>query len=196
MKAPLVVAIALAGGLSLLGCQTITELPSTPSSPSPTPTLQAILIPITNVPTPTPTPKPAATPTPQNPQPTPAPTPTPVPGGDVRVFCSPAIAPDGLNCPRNDTPLFAADIETAILNLKRDHPELFNDYVVKDKNAYYNGVFENLYNMGYCAIMDAEEVAVSTKANRYYRENYQILTSAGKYRTGVNSHLSACQVPH
>ena len=61
--------------------------------------------------------------------------------------------------------------------------------------AYYNGVFQNLYDAGYCAVPDSNEVAVSTRSDRKYRENYHILTSAKKYRTGVNSHISACQVP-
>jgi hypothetical protein len=195
MNAPRVATVALASGIVVLGCHTITELPTTPT-PSPTPTLQAIQIPITNVPTPPPTPKPSPTPTPPSQDPSPTPTPTPDSGGDVHVYCAPAVAPDGLNCPKANPPAFVDVVATAILNLKRDRPELFNDYVVKDKIAYYNGVFQNLYNMGYCAMMDAEEVAVSTKADRFYRENYQILSSASKYRTGPNSHLSACQVPH
>jgi hypothetical protein len=196
MKAPRVAAVALAGGLTVLGCHTITELPTSSSSPSPSPSMQAIQIPITNVPTPPPTPTPAPTPTPPNPSPTPNPTPTPDSGGTVHVFCSPAIPPDGWPCPRSDTPAFVDVVATAILNLKRDQPSLFNDYLVLDKIAYYNGVFANLYNMGYCAAMDSEEVAVSTRDNKYYRENYQILSSMSKYRTGVNSHLAACQVPH
>ena len=200
MNAPRLSAVALAAGIAVMGCQTITELPTTSSSPSPSPTLQAIAIPITNVPTPTPAPTPAATPTPQQtPGPAPTPTPTPAPGGgsgDIHVYCAPAVAPDGLNCPKADPPAFVDVVATAILNLKQSQPQIFNDYLVLDRTAYYNGVFANLYGMGYCAAMDSEEVAVSTVADRYYRENYQILSSASKYRTGVNSHISACQVPH
>lgn len=180
--------------LAIVGCHTITELPST-SSPSPTPApVTPIQIPITNVPTPAPTPRPSPTPTP-GPNPTPTPSSTPPPGGQVRVLCSPAIPPDGFPCPRNPNPAFVGVVEAAILKLVRDQPALFNGYNVRDHVAYYNGVFQNLYDSGYCAVPDSEEVAVSTRADRRYRENYQILTSTGKYRTGVNSHLSACQVP-
>lgn len=182
--------------IAIVGCHTITELPSSPG-PSPTPNpVTAILIPITNVPTPAPTPTPAATPTP-GPNPTPAPTPasTPPPGGQIRVLCSPAIPPDDLPCPRNPNPDFVGAVEGAIMKLVRDRPGLFNGYNVLDHVAYYNGVFQNLYDAGYCAVPDSEEVAVSTRADRRHRENYQILTSTGKYRTGVNSHISACQVP-
>jgi hypothetical protein len=182
--------------LALLGCQTITELPSTPTgSPTPPP-VTPILIPITNVPTPAPTPIPAPTPPPTTtPAPNPAPSSTPPPGGHVNVLCSPAIPPDGWSCPRNPNPVFVGAVEAAILKLVREQPQLFNGYSVLDEVAYYNGVFQNLYDAGYCAAPDSEEVAISTRANRNYRENYQILTSMKKYRTGPNSHISACQVP-
>lgn len=184
---------AVAAGFVILGCHTITELPSSPA-PTPTPApLTPIQIPITNMPTPAPTPGPTPNPAP-NPNPTPTPTPTPG-GGGVHVLCSPAIPPDNFPCPRSANPAFVGAVESAILKLKRDHPELFNDYFVLDRTAYYNGVFQNLYDTGYCAIKDSEEVAVSTRADRKYRENYQILTSSGKYWTGVKSHQSACQVP-
>jgi hypothetical protein len=182
--------------LAILGCHTITELPSTPTA-SPTPgVVTPIQIPITNVPTPppTPTPAPTATPPPTS-TPTPSPTSTPPPGGQIRVLCSPAYAPDGLNCPKNPNPAFVGDVEAAIMKLVREQPQLFSGYTVLDRVAYYNGVFQNLYDAGLCAAMDAEEVAVSTIANRHDRENYQILTSMGKYRTGPNSHISACHVP-
>ncbi len=188
---------AVAIVIAVLGCHTITELPGDPSSSgaSPTPApITAIQIPITNVPTPVPTPKPSPAATP-GPNPTPTPSSTPPPGGQIQVLCSPAIPPDGLNCPRNPAPAFVGAVEAAILKLVRDQPSLFSGYTVLDHVAYHNGVFQNLYDAGYCAAPDSEEVAVSTRANRKYRENYQILTSAGKYRTGVNSHISACQVP-
>ncbi len=179
-------------GLAIVGCQTITELPNTPSA-SPTPgQLTPIQIPITNLPTPAPTPRPTPTPAPN---PTPTPSSTPPPGGQIKVLCSPAIPPDGFPCPRKENPAFVGVVEAAILKLVRDQPALFNGYNVLDETAYYNGVFQNLYDAGYCAVPDSEEVAVSTRSDRKYRENYQILTSTKKYRTGVNSHLSACQVP-
>ena len=185
--------------LVLLGCQTITELPSTPTG-SPTPAaVTPIMIPITNVPaapapTPAPTLPPTSTPTP-NPTPTPTPVSTPPPGGQINVLCSPAIPPDGFPCPRNPNPQFVGAVESAILKLVREQPQLFNGYNVLNEIAYYNGVFQNLYEAGYCAVPDSEEVAVSTRANPKTRENYQILTSMKKYRTGPNSQISACQVP-
>jgi hypothetical protein len=188
---------AFVAGLAVLGCHTITELPSVPTA-SPTPgVLTPIQIPVTNVPTPppTPTPPPATPPPPPTSTPTPTPTSTPPPGGQIRVLCSPAYAPDGLNCPKNPNPAFVDDVEAAIMKLVREQPQLFSGYNVLDRVAYYNGVFQNLYDAGFCAAMDAEEVAVSTIANRHDRENYQILTSMGKYRTGPNSHISACHVP-
>jgi hypothetical protein len=185
-------------GVAVLGCHTITELPSVPTA-SPTPgVVTPIQIPITNVPTPPPTPTPAPTPTPppaSNPTPTPAPSSTPPPSGQIQVLCSPAYAPDGLNCPRNPNPAFVGDVEAAILKLVREQPQLFSGYSVLDRVAYYNGVFQNLHDAGLCAAPDGEEVAISTIANRHDRENYQILTSMGKYRTGPNSHISACHVP-
>ena len=92
-------------------------------------------------------------------------------------------------------PVFVDVVASAILKLVRDQPDLFNGYNVLNETAYYNGVFQNLYDAGYCAVPDGDEVAVSTRADRKYRENFQILTSTKKYRTGVNSHQSACQVP-
>jgi hypothetical protein len=112
----------------------------------------------------------------------------------VSIFCSPAVPPDGYPCPRLPDPQFVGVVETAILTLRTQRPDLFHDYYVLDKDAYYTGVFKNLYSAGYCAIPDGEEVAVSTRDNTNYRENYQILTSTGKYRTGGNSFTSACQI--
>jgi hypothetical protein len=186
--------------VAFVGCQTITELPGTPSpGPSATPgQLTPIQIPITNLPTPAPTPTPAPAPAPN---PTPSSTPPPGGGGggggggQISVRCSPAIPNDDLPCPRNPEPAFVDAVEQAIVKLKRDQPSLFNEYNVLDETAYYNGVFQNLYDAGYCAVPDSNEVAVSTRSNRKYRENYAILSSAKKYRAGVNSHISACQVP-
>src|SRR5262245_44282873 len=188
---------AFVTGLVILGCHTITELPTGPAA-SPTPgAVTPIQIPVTNVPTPPPTPTPPpATPTPPpSSNPTPTPSSTPPSGGQIHVLCSPAYAPDGLNCPRNPNPAFVDDVEAAIMKLVREQPQLFHGYDVLDRVAYYNGVFQNLYNAGFCAAPDGDEVAVSTIANRNDRENYQILTSMGKYRTGPNSHISACHVP-
>src|SRR5262245_10447097 len=73
--------------LAILGCHTITELPSNPTA-SPTPgVVTPIQIPITNVPTPppTPTPAPTATPPPTS-TPTPTPSATPPPGGQIHVL--------------------------------------------------------------------------------------------------------------
>ena len=180
---------------AMLGCQTITELPSTPDA-SPTPgAVTPIQIPITHLPTPTPAPAPTPTPPSSGPTPTPRPSSTPPPTDSIHVLCSPAIPPDGFPCPRNPNPVHWGAVEAAILKLVRDQPSLFNGYSVLNEVAYYNGVFRNLYDAGYCAVPDSEEVAVSTRADRKYRENYQILTSQKKYRTGPNSHISACQVP-
>lgn len=177
-------------GLVGAGCQTISE--ELPSQPNPAPSTPVVRIEIPVI-LPTPKPTPVPTPTPQ-PQPDPDPSPMPT-GGPVRVYCSPAIPPDGYPCPKSDNPRFDQAVASAITKLRQQRPSLFDGYDVLDVTAYYNGVFENLYQAGYCAIEDSEEVAVSTRDDPYYRENYRIITSTGKYRTGPGSHQSACQLP-
>jgi hypothetical protein len=200
-------AVALILGL-LGGCNLVKDTlvdPSPSSSPSPTPTSSPVLVPapppiiVPVIGLPTPAPTPSATPKP-SPTPAPAPEPTPPPsdpndpsGGPVTVYCSPWIAPDGYSCPKSPNPRFVGVVEKAILDYKNDHPNQFKDYLVLNPNKYYNGVFQYLYQAGYCAIEDGEEVAVAARGDQNYRENYKIITSTGKYWTGLGSHQSACQ---
>lgn len=186
----------------LPACDAIQQLPQTPT-PSPS-TQSPVSIPVV-LPSPTPAPAPTPTPVlgaPSTPAPSPEPSATPTPpeggiDGAVKVLCSPAIPPDGFPCPKSVDPQFVKVVESAILELTRERPELFDGYTVKNELAYYNGVFQNLFDAGYCAIMDGpEEIAVSHKSDPYYRENYDIFSSRSLYRVGPATHESACSLPH
>ena len=142
-------------------------------------------------------------PQPVVPGPVPSPTPPPAPVAhdplsvgetpepDMIVqHCAPWVPPPTADCPKRPDPLYADEVSEAIYRLKRERPELFDRWFVLDTIAYYNGVFANLYEMGFCASVDSNEVAVGEIGNNSYRENYQILNSRGMART--DGHTSAC----
>ena len=203
-----VVASALSALLLAACMRTITE--EMPTRPNPTEGGNLAPLPVVVIPVPIPTPNnPAPTPTPANPAPAPAPTapapaPAPAPNSPlrpgetpsedmVRNWCSPWIPPEGYDCPRSPDPQFVTPLTAAVMKLQAEQPTIFRGSLVLDAVAYYNGVFRNLYDLGYCAVVDSNEVAISQRGDATYRENYQILSSAGMVRRSALAHTSACR---
>jgi hypothetical protein len=186
--------------VSALALQACVHKSESTSGPSPAESTVQAPIPVVVVPIPVAPPQapPAATPVPPTATPAPTPDHTRLPPGvtpdpsQVREFCSPWIPPDGYHCPRNPNPVYVQPLNDAALKLMRDQPGIFRDSLVLDAVAYYNGMFKNLYELGYCATMDSNEVAISDRGNDRYRENYQILSSAGMVRRSAAAHVSAC----
>lgn len=188
----LMVAAAL---MLLVGCHTITEeAPTEPSPVSEEPTLAAITIPLI-LPAPSPTPVPGTGPVPGSPAPTPQPTPPPPSGSGCNV---PPSNPGSLNC-TDDPQHFLAEVETAITQVTKDYPELFdfsskkcnNCYFVKDVDRYVDAVIRELSRMGLCAHWDGEEVAV--KESNRFSEQYDIILSNNHIRRGSGSYRGVCR---
>ena len=188
----LMVAAAL---MLLVGCHTITEeAPTEPSPVSEEPTLAAITIPLI-LPAPSPTPVPGTGPAPGSPAPTPQPTPPPPSGSGCNV---PPSNPGSLNC-TDDPQHFLAEVETAITQVTKDYPELFdfsskkcnNCYFVKDVDRYVDAVIRELSRMGLCAHWDGEEVAV--KESNRFSEQYDIILSNNHIRRGSGSYRGVCR---
>ena len=191
--------VVVSATVSALALQACVHKSQSTSGPTPAESTAPIPVVVVQVPVATPAPPPAATPAPPPAAGTPTPAPrgstppgwTPDPG-DVREYCSPWIAPDGYNCPRNPNPVYLQPLNDAAVKLISQQPQIFRDSLVLDAIAYYNGMFKNLYDLGYCATIDGNEIAISDRGNDRYRENYQILSSAGMVRRGAAAHVSAC----
>ena len=129
------------------------------------------------------------------PSPTPVPTPTPTP---APIGCGlPPAGGSGNGCPYTGS-AFGEDVDRAIAQAQREHPELFdfNDgygmlsWRVHNRKRYYDLVKLNLEKMGYCAAHDEEEIGVKN-VNRF-NEQYQIMTSYGYSRWGPGAYRATC----
>jgi hypothetical protein len=190
--AALIAAVIVVSGCVVHTERTEGEEEATPTQPV-APQQVVIVVPVPSA-TPVPAPVvPAPTvPAPQHPS---APGGTLPPGAtpdpsDVTVYCSVWVPPGNWNCPKNPNPRYGGAMSNAITRLQAEQPQIFQGAFVRDAVAYYNGVFKNLHEAGYCAIVDTNEVAVAQMGNNNYRENYHILSSAGNVR--LQAHISAC----
>jgi hypothetical protein len=139
----------------------------------------------------------AGAPTPA-PTPTPIPTPTPTP---VAVGCGlPHGGGSGNGCPYQGS-AFGEDVDLAIEQAQKEHPELFDfedgygklSWRVRDRKKYYDLVKYNLERMGYCAEHDLEEIGV--KNDNRFNEQFQIMTSFGYSRWGPGAYRATCWPP-
>jgi hypothetical protein len=133
--------------------------------------------------------KPAPVPTPT---PLPAPTPTPVPTtvvplsqtcvklglGSLNVKCS------------TETPSFLNEIQSAINQVQREKPELFDGYQVKNIGPFYVQLTKDLDAMGICAVYDGSELGL--KNNNDFNDQYEVTSSKANLRQGPSSYLSTC----
>jgi hypothetical protein len=168
-------------------CQSLVEdLPDTDAYPSQGVTSTG---PVGAIPVPTPTDVPgnSATPAPEATEP-----PTPPRGGpngpppwQTSCFLPPGTG-NGLNCGRGSQgPQFAKVVDDAITKLVKQSPEIFDlkrkqgegEFFVKDWDAYYWGVMQNVGAAGYCANFDGENIGV--KNSNGFNEGYHVLISNG-----------------
>jgi hypothetical protein len=176
-------------------CHTITEeLPKSstknPTGPAPIP---VVVVPI---PVLTPAPTPAATPTPAPGTPTPAPTAAPPNTASCGL---PAGNGSGNNCPL-EHPSFLPQVEDALDQVIREHPDLFNlkdtrggcdnCYYVKNSDGYWDAVTAAIQQRGLCATNDGEELAV--KNTNSWNDQYDIITGDGYIRRQLGSYRSTC----
>jgi hypothetical protein len=186
-------------GLVLAACTTITEeLPERQSPVGP-----VVVVP---VPAPLPVPAPTAVPVPV-PAPVPAPASTPEPGPGAPPpppsrsgSCTlPPGNGSGNHCPRQN-PSFLASVESAIDQLARLEPNVFDKsrtrgcgtcYRVVNVNRYVSRMPALMGEQGLCAVYDGEELAV--KNSNSFNDQYDILTSDNFIRRDTGSYRATCR---
>src|SRR5262245_59594485 len=135
---------------------------------------------------PLPTPNPTTGP---NPAPTPVQGSRPLGMGSGRFTC------------QGDTPGLWPRVESAIDNLVREQPALFNTenppsaggYFINDVDAFYNGVIDNLVADGLCAQREyTDRDKLTVKEDNSYNEVYDIVTTPNRIRRGTVTHQMTC----
>jgi hypothetical protein len=138
--------------------------------------------------------------------------------GAYRTTCSPSVIPFSsgalpppeagcplpssreVACSRESGGRFLADVEAAVAQIQKDHPELFDptdtppgsDWPrVKDMAAYNQGIVSILVGKGYCAKHDGEEVAVKKGTNEF-SEQYDVDYQGMYIRTGPGIYRASC----
>jgi len=176
----------------LAACTTITEELPVPTEPTQGPTTP---LPVVVVPVPVPTPQ-APAPAPANPGDPAAPAPAPPSGQGCGV---PAGTGDGQDCPRQ-SPSFLAEVESALDQLVREEPRLFNlnrtskgcgnCYQLVDADRYVQRMAQLMSQRGLCGHYDGEELAV--KRDNSFNDQYDIFTADGYVRRQLGSYRSTC----
>ena len=169
------------------GCETVTEelVQQNPTNPLGTTPVPVVVV-VVAVPTPTPAPAP---------KPTPATTPAPPAAQGCPL---PPGTGSGNNCPRQQ-PSYLREVESAIDQLVRDEPGLFDlrrargcreCYLVKDPTRYVNRMAELMPQRGLCGFYDGEELGA--KGTNAFNDQYDILTADMFIRRQGGSYRSTC----
>jgi hypothetical protein len=93
---------------------------------------------------------------------------------------------------------FVSDVDSAIDQLAREQPQLFNltdqagpgGYRVLDIEKYYAGVIRVLQGRDFCAGFDFVELQL--KNSSAFSEQFDILTSTGHVRRGAGAYRATC----
>jgi hypothetical protein len=83
----------------------------------------------------------------------------------------------------------------AIFDLNNESAPDTKAYLVKDKNAYMEGIVANLRAVGLCAERDPDDGAQETiriKSENEFSENYDALLSSGHMRRGNGAYRQTC----
>jgi hypothetical protein len=140
---------------------------------------------------------------PSSPSPTPAPlpTPTPVPSDPpLSAACDRlrlGMASGQERC-RPEGPTYLDQLDEAIERLVSQKPQIFDqadvrgagEYLVLSEGQFFVGVIQNLDQMGLCAGLYAEELAITDRPD--FSDNYDIHLSTGHIRRGDSSYRSTC----
>ena len=128
----------------------------------------------------------------------PASFPPPAPPRNPTPNCR--LAPSrSLTCTRELPARYLADVDRAILQVSREHPEVFDFnrvqtgtdwFKIVDFDRYFILVVQTLQSYGYCAIYDGEELALKT--DNGFNEQYDIFAGDGFIRRGEGSYRSTC----
>jgi hypothetical protein len=110
----------------------------------------------------------------------------------------PAGTGSGANCPR-ESPSFLAEVESALDQLVREEPRIFNlnktkgcgnCYQIVDADRYVQRVAQLMSQRGLCGHYDGEELAV--KRTNAFNDQYDIFTSDYFIRRQLGSYRSTC----
>jgi hypothetical protein len=168
------------------GCQSLVEdLPDSGPAPSQGVVSSGPVGAATPAPTATPTNSPATS-TPVPAEPTEPPSQGGGPGGPPpwQTACNLPPVSGVTTCGREgNSPQFATVVDNAITKLVKQHPEIFDlkrqqgvgEYFVKDWDAFFWGVMQNVGAAGYCANFDGENIGV--KNSNGFNEGYHVLIS-------------------
>jgi len=180
--------------LLFVACTTIREdvpKPTEPDAGAPT-SLPVVVVPVP-VPTPQPpAPAPGATASPGDPAA------APPPAGGQGCGVGPGNG-SGENCPR-EQPSFLAEVESALDQLVREEPRIFNlnktskgcpnCYEVLNADRYVQRMAQLMSQRGLCGLYDGEELAV--KKTNAFNDQYDIFTADGFIRRQSGSYRSTC----
>jgi len=139
--------------------------------------------------------------------------------GSYRITCTPSVIPAAqgplvppppgctlpssreVACSREEVHSFYDDVEAAIAQIQIDKPALFDftqtqpgtDWpLLKDLDAYTQGVIDILAKKGYCARSDGEELQIKRGTNGY-SEQFKIDYSHKYIRTGAGIYRATCR---
>jgi hypothetical protein len=136
------------------------------------------------------------------------PTPTPPVSGVGDSFnhasCPLGKGSPNAECSRKHEALLS-DVETAMDLLLQQKPQIFDltneyeggtrAYMVKDKEAYMEGLVANLRAAGLCSERDAddaEQETIRVKDSAEFSEDYDVLLSTGHMRRGTGAYRQTC----
>jgi len=145
-------------------------------------------------PTAAPTPTPIAAPTP-----TPTLAPTPAPVRMVEQGCTSGRGSAQASCSRS-TSFYLADLDSAIDQVVREHPEYFNlhetrgegAYKILNRDAYTSAVIDALAQRGYCAALDMFRDYFLLKRDDDRSEQFEIEGPSDFIRRGYQSFSTSC----
>ena len=81
---------------------------------------------------------------------------------------------------RDESPSFMVEVNDAIDQLMREHPEYFSGDTVRNLGGYYVGIIKILDSKNICAAFDGEELAV--KNSNDFSDQYKLITSWNQVR--------------
>lgn len=131
--------------------------------------------------------------------PTPAPQPTDPSTGPPPTASDACVLPpgdgNGVDCPREGRGAHLSAVEAAIGLVREHRAEWFTDDGSSVRpgreNPFRWDVVQELRARGLCAFFDGEEIAV--KASNDFSEQFHILASDGRVRTGEQSYRATCR---
>ncbi len=137
---------------------------------------------------------------PPAPAPTPTPPPTPTPAPVVEQGCTEGRGTLDASCSRGSS-LYLSDLDGAIEQTVREHPEYFNlgetrgpgAYKIVRRDAYTAAVIDTLGRQGTCAALDMYRDFFLLKRGDDLSEQFEVEGPSGFIRRGGASYWNTCR---